>query len=235
MNKFYFCFLCVISAFYPNISFGIENIYLRGDLGFSQSTSIKSDQLFYKESGNRKFKDGFASSIGLGYKFNRCYRVELAYNRVDNLKYDAQDVTLVKAGRAFKSNYSQKLKLQALMFNFYYNIPLESRFTPYLGLGLGYSKISSNNASRFTKETNFTKSYEGKDSKNISYALMLGGMVKINEKFDADIGYKFQDFGKNKGFNYMILNNTNRSTITNSASGYRVKVQSITFGIKYNF
>lgn len=52
---------------------------------------------------------------------------------------------------------------------------------------------------------------------------MMGSIIKINKKFDIDIGYRFQDFGKSKGFNYMIFNNIQRSGISDSLSGYRVK------------
>ena len=151
------------------------------------------------------------------------------------MKNRLKNIILIKAGNNFSSNYKQKLKLHALMVNLYYNLPLENRFIPYLGLGLGYAHINYGEASRFTKQTNFTKSYEGKNSNNLSYALMMGSIIKINKKFDIDIGYRFQDFGKSKGFNYMIFNNIQRSGISDSLSGYRVKVHGIMGGIRYNF
>ena len=49
MNKFYFCFLYALSAFYSNNIFAIENVYLRGDIRFSQSNSIKMSSCFIKK------------------------------------------------------------------------------------------------------------------------------------------------------------------------------------------
>jgi opacity protein-like surface antigen len=63
-----------------------NNYYLKADVGVSKSEKIKSDNVFYKWSGNKSFNSGPVYSLGFGYKINDKLRSEVTYSYTD-LKY----------------------------------------------------------------------------------------------------------------------------------------------------
>ena len=54
-------------------------------------------------------------SLGAGYKFYKNFRAELAYRRLDNLKYNTK--IPIPAYPTILASYNQKLKLQTAMCN----------------------------------------------------------------------------------------------------------------------
>ena len=244
MNKFFYRMAGALLVASTCTAFAVGNVYLRGDIGAVQSDKISNAQNFYQESRKTRFKNGFASSIGIGYRINKNLRTELAYSRIDNLKYSKSNVLI----NSYPASYKQKLKLQASMVNLYYDIPLQCRrLIPYLGIGFGYSNINLGKATKSVK-TEYTRTYNSKNANNFSYSLMLGTTVNRNKKFDIDIGYKFQDFGKAKGFNSVLFNENiaisnknrvlrNKATISLSPvmSGPKIRTHSIMIGVRYGF
>ena len=234
MKNFYCRILCILLVMYSYNAFATDSFYLRGDLGFLWSKRIKNKQTFYRESRNKRFKNGFTSSIGLGYKINQYFRTEISYNRVDNLRYSAKNIALAIPVTDI-THYKQKLKLQAIMINAYCNIPIKYNFKPYFGVGLGYSDIRPSIASRTITYLGNTRTHSWKvnNSKNFTYALTTGLIINITKKFDLDISYKFQDFGKIKGFHYM--GNGTIGTKIKPIPDFRINTHSIMAGIRYSF
>lgn len=223
-------------------AYALCEFYVRGDLGASSSTNIRNGQAFYAESGHRRFNNGLASSIGLGYKPNKYFRTEVAYNRIDNLKYSVNR-TLNVNGINILYNDRQKLKLQAIMANIYLDIPLHQRFAPYLGAGLGYSEIAPGRASNVISVDSIGPAgafiYRTKSSRDLSYALMTGVVVSVSKNLDLDVGYRFQDFGRNKSFNVRTQitprGDVGRVDHLPSVQGPRIQTHTVMAGIRYNF
>ncbi len=60
--------------------------------------------------------------------------------------------------------------------NVYFDIPLETIITPYLGAGLGYGWVESS----------------GNDDDGAAFALMAGVEVNLTENLSADVGYRYR-------------------------------------------
>jgi opacity protein-like surface antigen len=169
------------------------------NVGFCVLTNgptIKSEDRFYKKSQNNKFKNGVSYSLGIGYKFNDKFRSDIVYNGINNLKYSVNNVTI----NNIKPNFKQKMNINAVMANVYFDIPFEFKIKPYLGIGIGYANINPENTSLTHVGGKKISSYSANKSNNFTYALMTGGSFNITEKFSLDVGYKFQDFGKAHNF-----------------------------------
>ena len=224
MNKFCFGSSALLLACCVYTASASDDFYLRADLGISQSNSVSTEEMFYKKSGEKKFKKGFAYSFGVGYKFNENFRTELAYNGVSNLKYSTTKDD---------SKYKQKLKLHALMANLNYDLPSKYNFRPYIGVGLGYSKINPGIASYY--KNNLTLNKKAKNSNNFTYALMTDIAYNVNEKVALDVGYRFQDFGKAKNLSSGQLPGMQYVVLKEVKSRFKIKTHSIMAGVRYSF
>ena len=92
------------------------------------------------------------------------------------------------------------------MINLFYDVAIYQKLTPYLGVGIGYAKINTNEARKTSKTGKIV--YQSNKSENLSYALMGGLSIDMTERINFDIGYKFQDFGKAKGYHKSISSTT---------------------------
>ena len=222
MNIYTRGFLSVISALCCYEISTANDFYVRTDIGFSKSTKIDNKQTFYKKGGEKRLNSGITYSLGLGYKFNDHFRAELTYNKVNNLKYSAKVTT--------DREYKQKIKLQAVMLNSYYDISSAHKIKPYAGIGLGYTNIKPGEALR-TSDSN-AMTYK---ANNFTYSLMTGVSVNMTEKLNLDIGYRFQDYGKTKKFYAKKLNDKPWNNYPAKDSGIKIRTHSLTVGMRYNF
>ena len=117
------------------------------------------------------------------------------------------------------------------MLNLFYDVVTYQKLTPYLGVGIGYAKINLKETSMFTKPLK-TKLRSNK-SENLSYALMSGLSIDMTDRINFDIGYKFQDFGKAKGFNKYKTPHGKEGKM--DPKSFKIKAQIATACIRYSF
>ncbi len=209
-----------------------DNLYFRFDAGsIKQSNNINSTQHFYKVSGNKKLKRDFIYVFGLGYRINKYLRTDLTFSKADNLNY----ISSVKSPKAFNT-YFQNFETQSTLLNFYYDFPFDKIISPYIGIGIGYSKINPNIGIHKFKTNSgregLNKVYN-KISNSFSYALLGGFTIKANEKFEFDFNYKFQDFGNNNGI-YKI-EDFSGNIMSRNPESFKIKANIVTLGVRYNF
>ena len=209
-----------------------NNYYIKAEVGVAKSNKIKitegpsSD--FYKKSGNKGFNSSPIHSIGFGYKINDKFRTEITYNYVD-FKYKRNATT--PSNPNIIPEYKQKVNIQTGMINLLYDVATYQKLTPYLGLGVGYAKICPKDASRSTKDGK--QFYYSNKSENLTYALMGGVSIDITDRVNFDIGYKFQDFGKTKGFSK--LKSPTSPEINIDPKSFNIRAHIATIGVRYSF
>ena len=203
-----------------------NNYYIKAEVGVSKSEKIKSDQNFYKLSGNKGFNSGPVYSLGFGYKINDKLRSEVTYSYTD-LKYKRNIAS--EKNPTMISEYKQKVNIQTGMINLFYDVATYQKLTPYIGFGLGYAKINPKEASVISKRG--TISYQSNKSENLTYALMGGLSINITDKIKVDIGYKFQDFGKAKPLYYPEM----LAAPQQVEKSFKIKTHSGTIGVRYSF
>ncbi len=78
------------------------------------------------------------------------------------------------------------LKNKSFMLNVYYDIDTGTKFTPYFGGGIGYSRMKVED-----NTIDYSKSFN-------QFAWQIGGGVSyaVNDKASVDFGYRYVDYGK---------------------------------------
>ncbi len=207
--------------------------YLRLDIGGSfvgnVSVGVLGGGVFARDA------DEIPTSIfgegGFGYRYNKNFRVDFTSSFHDS--YDLSDpatqtyqasVTVadpVNAGETLRNDYNvvrtddiEMKQKSTNLVNFYYDIANESRFTPYVGAGVGVTyanieRITSETATCFQGFDSFTgapaalpchpeagantvvsASAEEKHEWLFSGALMAGFSYDVNEYVALDAGYR---------------------------------------------
>ncbi len=208
------------------------DLYGKADVGFLMpGNEVKSDQSFYKLSDKKGFKNTVSYSVAVGGKFLPFVRNELSYGRVENLRYSVN-----KTISSTDIKFRQKIKVQHLMLNSYFDLPVKLSVSPYVGFGLGMAQILPKNA---VKETKAGKEvFEAKKSNGFSYSLMAGVSYAFNDNFALDFGYKFQNYGKAKGFfqqTYKRAGVKDLSIPLPNPKSFRISAHSLNFGVRYHF
>jgi opacity protein-like surface antigen len=106
---------------------------------------------------------------GLGYQFNDNLRTDL---RVDWAGLGDDDSSLT-----------------TVLGNVYFDIPLETIVTPYIGAGVGYGWVDST----------------GNDEDGVAFALMAGLEVNLTEDLSADIGYRYRQILSEEVYDHQAL------------------------------
>ncbi len=130
---------------------------------------------------------GGSIAIGASAKVNGgAVRAELEYNK----NSDAEDTnTMNLSGEDFEGKF--EVETESVMLNAYYDIDTGSKFTPYIGAGIGYAKVKAS-----MKGEDSTYAYSAKvDDNNFAWQLGAGVGYAVNENVTVDAGYRYVDYG----------------------------------------
>jgi hypothetical protein len=114
--------------------------------GFPWNYNGEFDLLGTNVDTSLKLNGGFTGELAVGYKFNQA-RAEVAVG-YGNYSSSKQTFSSSRYG-SFSSSSDGALNLTTVMVNGYYDIPItnsdgsRSRWSPYLGAGIGYANINA--------------------------------------------------------------------------------------------
>ena len=203
----------------------IGQIYLRTDLGFSKlQTNAYKDNFCIDNCNDKSHDSGKAYNFGIGWYINSDYRIDLLYNAT-SLKFDYD-----QQNKADIINYKHKVDVSTLMLNLYRYKSISKYFDLYIGGGVGYTRISPDNGIR-TYDNDETDAFSAKPSNNFSYSLTTGTSLKITNNVELNLGYRFLDYGKVKGFDNLSL--LNYQTSYNPVKSDSLRGHNFTLGIIY--
>lgn len=120
---------------------------------------------------------GGAVAFGVEHKTSAgTVRTEVEYNRNQDMEK-----------KLFSGLAKAEVESQSLMFNTYYDIDTNSKFTPYVGAGVGYAKIKG-------KLSAFGMSDDMSDT-NFAWQVGAGVGYELTENVTMDAGYRYADYG----------------------------------------
>lgn len=102
-------------------------------------------------------------------------RAELEYN----LNEDAK--------KTLGGGIKAKIETQSAMANVYYDIDTGTKFTPYVGAGLGYAKVKGS--------LSLSGVSESMDDNNFAWQVGAGASYALNSNVSLDAGYRYVDYG----------------------------------------
>lgn len=183
-------------------------VYVGGHLGMS--VERYSDRDFYERNGDWNLSlssdtDGvFSGGISVGYDFNPQFDIPV---RVE-LDYTARSRGEAKSGKtvpgdpgdpaaSYDLTWKDKIALQTLMFNAWWDIPLDLPVTPYIGGGIGFAFINYKTSYDSVSDNGLDDEYVSGSTSETNFAWSLGGGMAydITENWTVDLGYRYIDAG----------------------------------------
>lgn len=157
-----------------------NNYYVQLEMG-PQWREKASDSL-----GSASFETGFSLGGAVGCRLPASFRAEFE----GSYFYNAADTLQAKG--ATELNGDGFVEAEALFGNIYYDIPLgQSRFTPYVGVGVGSYKVAvrglTNDELRewkvpaVTEDSSWTSAWQAR----------IGTNIALNKQVDMLVGYRY--------------------------------------------
>lgn len=150
--------------------------------------------------------DVFGGGIALGYSLetmlNCPIRAELEYLAFGNKK-------MTKSANVLGNytTYSQRVGVQSLFLNFLWDIRTGTRWTPYIGAGVGagfLSMKSSNTVDGGVYNGSLSTNYG--DHTRFAWNVGAGVSFTVNERLAFDLGYRYADYGQAKSGTVVAAN-----------------------------
>ena len=175
-------------------------IYLSGKLGFSlmgasditNTSNVSGARAEVTKGSTSETVMPIGGAIGYNWaKHGVSLRTEMEFLYRTNLGYEANP-TFTNA--ATPTKFTSKMTSKTVFFNGYYDFTNTSKFTPFVGGGIGFSM---NNTKTNGSLTNGTLPAEGTINKT-DFAWNVGGGVAyaLTEHISLDVTYRYADLGK---------------------------------------
>ena len=215
-----------------------DGIYASVKAGISD-TKLKSNAIdFYDPSldlnGRFEFSNQTKSiyptiSAAVGYDFSAISpanaRAELEYTYKNSTTFNPNPVALIdldtgeRMTGGLESTLNSELTTQSLMLNGYYDFKNQTKFTPYVSAGVGFTHV---------KNKQSTDDFSTSDSDNhFTWAAGLGVAYNITDSVALDASYRYVDAGKFK------FTDTQDDEVTRT--NMKISSNEYLLGIRYNF
>jgi opacity protein-like surface antigen len=204
-----------------------EGFYVRGDVGYAVNThhgdtSVRSFDAATGGYSNGSFDsarfDGgdFTGAVGIGYQFNDLVRADITGDlfRGDFKGRFASDEPCAGGGAGTGCGYkgSSSYTAGSLMLNGYLDLGTLAGFTPYVGAGLGATRVDWNNVNISASCVDgsagcggagaSSSRYPGETDWRFIYALMAGVSYDVASNVKLDLGYRFSHVAGGDMFGY---------------------------------
>lgn len=207
----------------------ILNPYVSAKARYSiMDNSLKSNENWSSpdESDNYSEKNSiddnvFGGSIALGLRtqlIRGALRTEFEYSKNADAKKSKTD--------DWGDKFELKLKSEAFMFNAYYDIETNSPITPYVGAGLGFSRLKASE-----KWNDYPEDNDSIKHTNFAWQIGAGVAYNINRNLALDLGYRYMDYG------HFSKTESGSDEIYEWTDKYKVesKAHEILAGVRYTF
>ena len=103
-----------------------------------------------------------------------------------------------KISNDYVHDFDIKTSFYSAMLNLYYDIDTGTKFTPYIGGGIGYARVKSKAA--VTGDTPFgaIDMNSSTHENNFAWQLGFGVSYQVTDNIDIDLGYRYSDYGNAK-------------------------------------
>jgi len=220
--------------------------YLRGDVGYNWR-ELKGAH-YQTATGPANFttaslKNGYSVGGGVGYQIRSYLRTDLTLDYLSKSDFTGSTGPggpCTINGAFFAAPYCVSKDLStwsalSLLANVYVDMGTYGRFTPYVGAGIGGSRVKWGSLQNTECEAgnpancnNTSIEHGGKAEWRFTSALMLGTAVKINCKLKADVGYRYRRIEGGQMFAY--------NGVVNSGPGFdkALNIHEVRGGLRYS-
>ncbi len=178
--------------------------YLRLDLGFKDyrqpTVTFESTNLGYLVPGTGEFFNEEITStgvvgIGFGWDPQGFFRADITldYEWPGHFRGNLECVSAC----AYTPSYSTEtadISAWTLLVNGYIDFDTGGRLTPYIGGGVGVSRLTTSNVA-FVNPDFTTGTWTGMTTWNFAWALMAGATVDVTDNILIDLNYRYVHLG----------------------------------------
>lgn len=198
--------------------------YLRGDISYAfgrhatgpfNFTTLRAPDMQYTTSAlaGPGYNDSLNVGIGFGYRVNDWFRGDFTVDRFSTFASGQASrpdrcSDMAPAGTGCNHYFGATATGYSMMANAYVDLGTVARFTPYVGVGAGLTRLKWDSG-----DVDFEcvpgvgacagvtppRSLEGKASYHLSYAAMAGVAFDINKNLKLDLGYRFRGVAGSAG------------------------------------
>mgnify|MGYP001178210015 CR=1 FL=1 len=135
--------------------------------------------------------------FGVGYHFSRNVRGDLTFDWRRNA---AVSGSIIDGAATVQGERHFGVKNFLMLANLYYDFSPEKKFSPYLGVGLGFSRNTTSSGyvdipSCGVVAVTCEATFDGATKTHAAGALMAGFALKLTNKVSLDAGYRFLYLG----------------------------------------
>ena len=224
----------------PPVAYG--GWYLRGHIGMSNQQVGSLYNVLFDAPGvfdhvvvDKNFEAGPTFGFGAGYRVNDYLRVDGLVEYRGEVGFHGLDTWNDGVNPRF-NNYSAKKSEWLLMANAYADLGNFNGIVPYLGAGLGASRVTIHS---FRDEgiDPFgapTLAYGDASSKwNLAWALHAGIGFEVTENTTIDLGYSYLHLGKGSSGDLITYNGVNN--VYNPMHFKNITSHDLKLGVRYSF
>lgn len=181
-----------------------DSFYLKANVGIGMVLDTDIDNIQNSgETAKITYDSGFVGSLAAGYDFANPLRMEVELLRQKN------DLELTSYNNVYGSFNDGDLKTHSLMVNGFYDVDTGSSWTPFVGAGIGMSKLDINDPG-----------FQESDSDEVFTYQLIGGVAyAVNEDWSIDAQYRFMG--------------TSDATIDDT--DFDANSNNLMIGLRYNF
>lgn len=221
---------------YASVKAGVSNTKMKDNQVnyFYDDGSYYSHEDYYQHDQSKSIYPNISTAVGFDFSkiSNINSRIELEYTYTHSTKFEptsnyeiwtntySTDKYLSKEGT---KKFSNDLKSQSLMVNGYYDLANKSKFTPYLGAGIGLTRVKNDYVNLDYPDYNLSKS-----DNHFTWSTSIGVSYNVANNVDLDLSYSYVDLGKFRfGKDFKEYDSEETS--------FKLNSQDYSLGIRYTF
>ncbi len=176
--------------------------YIRGDVGYA-SADFRGGDYMTPGPGMNSFTSGslnntWTGGVGVGYQVTRYLRTDLTLDHIGKTDFLASTRGACGVAANCVSNDVSSFSGWSLLANAYVDLGTWQGITPYVGAGIGGTRVKWGNLiNTACEEANpancdLPVTHGGKANWRFTYALMAGASYCLTEKLKLDAGYRYR-------------------------------------------
>jgi opacity protein-like surface antigen len=213
--------------------------YLRGDIGMTNQMVRSLDNVLFATTANlvihdKNFEAGMLFGLGVGYRHNSWFRWDLTGEYRGEAGFHGFDTWFDGTDDRF-NNYTAKKSEWVLMWNAYLDLGTWKGITPFVGAGIGVSRIGIHSfRDAGIAETTLLPTLAYADSAykwNFAWALHAGLAYNVTPDFTIELAYRYIHLGDGKSGDIIAFDGTN--TINNPMHFKGISSHDVKLGVRW--
>jgi opacity protein-like surface antigen len=212
--------------------------YLRGDIGMTNQKVRSLDNVLFATTDDlvihdKNFEAGMLFALGIGYRHNSWFRWDVTGEYRGETGFHGFD-TWDDGGTARFNDYTAKKSEWVLMWNAYLDLGTWKGITPFVGAGIGASRIGIHSFRDRGVDLLGTPTIGYANSAykwNLAWALHAGMAYDVTPNFTIELAYRYIHLGNGKSGDIIPFDGP--STIDNPMHFKGITSHDVKFGVRW--